>query len=526
VDGTAGSDTPHCTNPAAPIATARYVATTGSDCGNDCTGQGSPCRTVQRAVDVADPGDVIRVAAGTYSDVGSHPAPPGYWSPPSGVITQAVYISKTVTIQGGYATTNWTSPNPDTNLTTLDAQGQGRVLYIAREISPTIAGLRITGGDAAGLRGAWEDAGGGVYVANATAVFSGTHICDNSADWGGGLYVAAEGEVTLLSSTVCTNTAEEGAGLYVNNSVATFDDSTVSHNVTVRGDGLSFGASPVTLGAKPIGLLGDPGSGGGMAAWVNSTLTITDSKIISNAAERGCGGGLSLNESTATLSGSVVTRNTAGFKGGGLCLWYNSAVMLDGSTLTGNAANEGGGLLLGYQSTATLANNVIADNEANSTGGGLSVLGCSSHLLHNTIVGNRAGDGSAVYVTDYPAGTPGTVDLTNTILANHTVGIHVTAGSTATLESTLWNGNTTDWNGAGTIQRNNDYWGDPFFVDPSIGDYHVLLTSAAIDKGVETTVDTDIDGDPRPVGPAADIGADEWTGFGIFLPLTLRNFGP
>lgn len=65
-----------------------------------------------------------------------------------------VYISKTVTIRGGYTTTNGFAdpPNPDTNPTTLDAQGQGRVLYITGDISLTIEGLRITGGESAGGR--------------------------------------------------------------------------------------------------------------------------------------------------------------------------------------------------------------------------------------------------------------------------------------------------------------------------------------------------------------------------------------
>jgi hypothetical protein len=508
-DGTISNDTTDCSNPAASTATTRYVATTGSDSGNDCTAQGSPCRTVQHAVEVASPGDVIKVAAGEYNDVHSCPAPPGPYSPPSGVITQVVYISKTVAIQGGYTTTNWTSPDPDANPATLDAQGQGRVLYIASDISPTIAGLRITGGDATGLRGAFSDAGGGVYFSGATAVFSNSCIFDNSAEWGGGLYVASHSTVTLLSSNVSTNTAEEGAGLYVNTySAATLDDSTVGNNVAATGGGLNHSARPAPLGSKRMGPLGAPGYGGGAAAWVSSTLTIADSRVISNTAEGG-GGGLWLNQSTATLYGSAVMSNTAGGDGGGLLVWYESAVALDGSTVTGNAANRGAGLLLGNRSVATLTNNIVADNEANNMGGGLSIRGSAMNLLHNTIVGNRAGDGSAVYVTDY-AGTSSTATLTNTILASHTVGIRVTAGSTATLESTLWHGNTTDWDGAGTIQRSNDYSGSPSFEDPSAGDYHIGPASAAIDKGAETAVDTDIDGDPRPQNGGYDIGADEF----------------
>ena len=44
----------------------------------------------------------------------------------------------------------WT---PTTTPTTLDAQRQGRVLYITGDINPTIEGLSITGGNAAGLGG-------------------------------------------------------------------------------------------------------------------------------------------------------------------------------------------------------------------------------------------------------------------------------------------------------------------------------------------------------------------------------------
>src|SRR5262245_35915613 len=49
----------------------RYVAPSGSDSGNDCANSASPCATVQHAVDVASPGDVIKVATGVYTGVSS-----------------------------------------------------------------------------------------------------------------------------------------------------------------------------------------------------------------------------------------------------------------------------------------------------------------------------------------------------------------------------------------------------------------------------------------------------------------------
>ena len=74
----------------------------------------------------------IKVAQGAYGGTQGRPAPAGYDSPPaSGLITQVVYISRPVTVRGGYTTTNWTVPDPWTQPTTLDAGGLGRPLVVA-----------------------------------------------------------------------------------------------------------------------------------------------------------------------------------------------------------------------------------------------------------------------------------------------------------------------------------------------------------------------------------------------------------
>jgi len=98
------------------------VATTGSDTPS-CGSQATPCRTLQYAVNLAQAGDEIRLAGGTYTGVQSHFVPPDYPYPPSsGSILQVVYISKTVTIRGGYTGTFSEPPDPQGNPTTLDAQ--------------------------------------------------------------------------------------------------------------------------------------------------------------------------------------------------------------------------------------------------------------------------------------------------------------------------------------------------------------------------------------------------------------------
>ena len=48
----------------------RYVATTGSDTGNDCTNPSNKCATIAHAVSQANAGDTIDLADGTYNEPG------------------------------------------------------------------------------------------------------------------------------------------------------------------------------------------------------------------------------------------------------------------------------------------------------------------------------------------------------------------------------------------------------------------------------------------------------------------------
>ena len=192
----------------------RYVATTGNDVGNDCHTAANPCQTIQHAVDQADAGDEIRVAAGTYTDTIARTPPLLYPNPPaSGVVTQVVYISKTITIRGGYTTANWATSNPVANPTTLDAEGEKRVIFVGGTIAVTLDNLRITGGDAAGLGGSgspptlpFHDGGGGVYAIYATVTLNNNSIYSNTAGSGGGVALAATAGTTLSGNAISTAT--------------------------------------------------------------------------------------------------------------------------------------------------------------------------------------------------------------------------------------------------------------------------------------------------------------------------------
>jgi uncharacterized repeat protein (TIGR01451 family) len=232
----------------------------------------------------------------------------------------------------------------------------------------------------------------------------------------------------------------------------------------------------------------------------SSDATLSANSVASNTAA--LGGGLYLSYSPATLSANSVASNTALYDGGGLYLDWSNATLSANSVASNTALYDGGGLYLNY-SPATLTNTVVADNRADQDGGGLFIYSAKPRLLHTTIACNGGGDGSGVYVA-----TGSTAWLTNTILVSHTTGITVFPGSTANMYGTLWYGNAADWGGAGTVNHTGDYTGDPAFVDPDRGDYHIGPGSAAIDWGVNAGVTADKDGRPRDAHP--DLGAYEF----------------
>jgi parallel beta-helix repeat protein len=68
--------------------------------------------------------------------------------------------------------------------------------------------------------------------------------------------------------------------------------------------------------------------------------------------------------------------------------------------------------------------------------------------------------------------------------------------------------------------------GDPRFVDPAGGNFHLQGDSPAIDQGSATDApNDDYDGQPRPAGAGYDIGADEYVAFThwVYLPVVYKD---
>ena len=497
-----------------------------------CLGGGCDYEVIQDAVDAADEGDEIRVAAGTYTEISDRAG-----------LAQIVYLNKSVSLRGGYTTIDWGESNPISNPTTLDAEGQGRVLYIAAGISPTIEGLRLTGGSALGLGGgpSGEDVGGGVYVGAGRATISGCQVMSNTALWGGGLYLVGSSARVLNNQIVGNESLRvdsvqtRGGGVYLREGDAVLQGNVVASNRPNWdwGGGVYLYRSEASLEANQVTDNVARTGGGGVHAW-GGAPRLHDNLVSGNTAE--WGGGLNLEGGSGDVIGNEVLSNTASYGGGGLCFSGGSA-SLTGNTVRANSAQYGGGVYLNgtafdlrgnvldandashsggalflYGAEATLTNNTLVDNRAAASGSGIQCWAGSMRLIHTTIARNDTQDGGGgIYLLGGASAA-----LTNTILVGHSVGAYGNGDTAISLHATLWGSgawaNDSDWSGSGTIEHTADYWGDPAFVDPGAGDYRIGSSSAAIDRGVDAEVDSDIDGDPRPLpaGGGFDLGADEY----------------
>jgi predicted outer membrane repeat protein len=451
VDGTTGSDTTGCTNPAAP------------------------CETIGYALTQAGNGDEIRVAEGTY--------------------TETLDIHITVTLKGGCAISG-TAWLPRTGDTVIDANGvDDAAIWIYPGANVTVEGFIVQGANHT------SDGGGGFLIDRATVTISDTVIQDNTAvgQTGGGIDVQG-GTLSLVNSSLLNNTAGgEGGGLMVHNwDIITLD------NVDVRGNTAQH-------------------EGGGLSVY---NVTITNSRIVSNTSGWS-GGGISANTAyiyNSEISGNEI--NGIGETWGGGITSRGHLVIRDSTVSNNRAAGicQGGGI--SAEGEATIVNTVISGNSVPTGPAGVTVNAVLT--MTNCLVISNTSDGqnfqghitgtiANVTVADNPGGgmhVGGAVVISNSIIWGNEGGDYWCVPGGCTLAySDVGSGDST---GTGNISA------DPRFVDAANGDYHLGVGSPCVDKGTLVGAPThDIEGTPRDAAP--DMGAYEWTGFRIFLPLALRN---
>jgi hypothetical protein len=210
------------------------------------------------------------------------------------------------------------------------------------------------------------------------------------------------------------------------------------------------------------------------------------------------------------FQGNACTR--AGCQGGGLFAYGSLSV--SGTEFRQNAAaGDGGGLahaqVFGGTGILSAVNALFAGNSADGQGQALYLSrGGVAMLLHTTIVGPGIGSGAAVYITNT------TASLVNTLVAAYSLGL-ARGGGSVTEDCNLFSGVTLAI--SGTVSG-----GGHSLTGPAAGDYHLILGSAAVDAGADVGLTADFEGDPRPHGAGFDIGFDELSPYGLYVPLVRR----
>lgn len=505
-----------------------YVSATDITCGGH-----APCyATIQSAVNAAYDNDEILVAAGNYTDIHNING-----------LSQVVLITKTVTIRGGYDASFTNPPEPATNPTILNANEQGRVVFIEGIISPTLEGLHITGGfDSSG--------GGGIQVSNAGGTIRNNQVYSNTGGVGAGISLVSS-SAQLINNTVFSNS---GTGIYLSqNSPAQLVDNIVVSNTvpmgwqgaggiqiywsnailvgnTISGNsasdssndagGLYIFQSDATLDSNVIS--SNHGDwGGGIYIGYGSDVTFTNNTVISNTGLLG-GGGVYVENNQSTLRDNNIAGNYSGARGGGIYLYQSNSIFENNSVLNNEAETHGGGVVLSYCDYATVDSNLIQDNHAGTGAGFYSRYSNGAVVQNNRIISNEAytgGGGIRIYKSD--------IKLINNIVADnlttfYSSGINIEGSTVDLIHNTIAHNQGGDYSAINISDYDSIYstvsMTNTIIVSHTLGVYVTTGNTAALEAtlwgagiwanvtqtsgdGIITTGTININSDPAFINP-------------------------
>ncbi len=365
--------------------------------------------TIQSAINVANAGDRICVADGTY-------------------VERIDSLGKQIQVVGAESFGVVIRPPVGQN---------GAVVTVSAPGSFSLTDVTIRDG-----RGAF---GGGVVVLpGADARLSGVRVEDCTADTGGGIAIADGATAWLGSTNVETCIAEFFGGgvaciggtlrsdfLYVTRCTAGADGGGVYMQ-----DAL-FDANSFILAAVDNESLG---RGGGLAMIRSETLGEFGFEIRLNCAG-GDGGGVFLDDSTLDSSFSDFVMNTAGsgFDGGAIAADHGSLINSLRDDFLSNTANNGGGIDLD-DSTLNIDVAWFDANEADAGGGAIRAQSGGSfstvRISRTSFSRNRGSGSGAIFVGAMNAGASTQVEIANSNFnANRSTS---TGGAGAIYQSALF----------------------------------------------------------------------------------------
>jgi predicted outer membrane repeat protein len=399
-----------------------------------------------------------------------------------------------------------TAPSNNIQGFKIDAQDQYRGLTIAH-VPVTITNLIVQ--DAHSLIAGF---GGGITSQgslwlNSVEVLSSITGGSGGAVKGAGLVVVNGGRFQGNSSTNNGGAIYAGGALLVNGSIIRNNSCAL---VSCDGGGL-YAAGPLTLTNTEVISNSSLGLGGG--AFAAGAAGVSGGKFERNQGSFG-GGGLYA-AAGLLLTGTLIMSNTApsgGGDGGGVNA--TGGLTINRAEFRGNSAVSGGGLV--HQAgSGSIVNTLFAGNTASGNTAAISLEGAGTDTLkHVTIASSAPVAGAAINANK------GTVAIQNVIIAHHAVGLRVISG-VVSLDNSLFFATGLDIDGS-VADDNNRATGNPKFVSPAAGNYHLQFGSAAIDAGFDAGINFDFEGDPRPALNGFDIGYDEAVFRLLMLPIIVR----
>jgi cysteine-rich repeat protein len=419
-------------------------------------GGGDGCHaTIGAALGLADPGDVVRAAAGIY--------------------VENVLINENVTLEGGWnaaftlrdLVANETIIEPsDPTFSVVDIEGS---FADPASSTPVLDGFTIRG-----ARAENDNHGGGIRIRVSNATVRNCIVTDNRAYlFGGGIWVQS-GAPRIEGNRIEGNVASfggSGGGINLENTAATLVDNEIVGN---------------SITDQP------PGVGGGVAILSGGAVVIRGGRIEGNAP--GVGGfGL----------------------GGGIYVSGVDSLLVDGVRITGNRAEAPSGAyeprgqaIYALNSDTVIRNSLLV--YGNTPSSIVALSGAYDYeLSNNTIIGT--GVNTSVGVRG-----AGNMTFRSNLFYAHQRAVDCNSCSSATSSRNAFVQVTTPIDPGSYGIDPVAVSGGPLPNLPT--DFHVPAGSLLIDAGARPAAPTrDADGDPRVMDGGSgrfrvDIGADEFAG--------------